>query len=68
MSPKVSPNDPRAPAQSALLWRLLQATASAVQATRQGRSLTAQLENVSQDLRWLYAGAMKMHLTLFIHW
>ena len=51
MSPKVSPNDPRAPAQSALLWRLLQATASAVQATRQGRSLTAQLENVSQDLR-----------------
>lgn len=37
--------------QSPPLWRLLQATAAAVQATRQGRSLTAQLEGVSQDLR-----------------
>ncbi len=37
--------------QSPPLWRLLQATAAAVQATRQGRSLTAQLESVSQDLR-----------------
>ena len=33
------------------LWRLLQATAAAVQATRQGRSLTAQLESVPQELR-----------------
>jgi 16S rRNA (cytosine967-C5)-methyltransferase len=33
------------------LWRLLQATAAAVQATREGRSLTAQLENVTQALR-----------------
>ncbi len=33
------------------LWRLLQATAAVVQATRQGRSLTAQLERVPQDLR-----------------
>jgi len=37
--------------QSAALWRLLQATAAAVQATRQGRSLTAQLESVPADLR-----------------
>lgn len=37
--------------QSAPLWRLLQATASAVQAMRQGQSLTAQLERVPQDLR-----------------
>jgi 16S rRNA (cytosine967-C5)-methyltransferase len=33
------------------LWRLLQATAGAVQATRQGRSLTAQLESVPHELR-----------------
>ena len=33
------------------LWRLLQATAAAVQALRAGRSLTAQLEGVSADLR-----------------
>ncbi|OYU30869.1 MAG: 16S rRNA (cytosine(967)-C(5))-methyltransferase [Comamonadaceae bacterium PBBC2] len=36
---------------SAPLWRLLQATASAVQATRQGQSLTAQLERVPHELR-----------------
>lgn len=39
------------PGQSPPLWRLLQATASAVQATRQGRSLTAQLESVPHELR-----------------
>ena len=33
------------------MWRLLQATAIAVQATRQGQSLTAQLERVPQALR-----------------
>ncbi len=33
------------------LWRLLQACAQAVQAVRAGRSLTAQLESVSTDLR-----------------
>jgi 16S rRNA (cytosine967-C5)-methyltransferase len=33
------------------LWRLLQATAAAVQAIRQGRSLTAQLDSVSHALR-----------------
>ena len=37
--------------QSAPLWRLLQATAAAVQATRQGRSLTAQLESLPAELR-----------------
>jgi 16S rRNA (cytosine967-C5)-methyltransferase len=37
--------------QSPPLWRLLQATAGAVQATRQGRSLTAQLESVAHELR-----------------
>lgn len=37
--------------QSPPLWRLLQATAAAVQATRQGRSLTAQLESVPHELR-----------------
>lgn len=37
--------------QSPPLWQLLQATASAVQAIRQGRSLTAQLESVSPALR-----------------
>jgi 16S rRNA (cytosine967-C5)-methyltransferase len=37
--------------QSAPLWQLLQATAAAVQATRQGRSLTAQLDSVPTDLR-----------------
>ena len=42
---------PLSPSQSAPLWRLLQATAAAVQATRQGRSLTAQLESVSAELR-----------------
>lgn len=36
---------------SAPLWRLLQATAGAVQATRQGQSLTAQLERVPHELR-----------------
>jgi 16S rRNA (cytosine967-C5)-methyltransferase len=36
---------------SAPLWRLMQATASAVQATRQGQSLTAQLERVPHELR-----------------
>ncbi|PUE06412.1 16S rRNA (cytosine(967)-C(5))-methyltransferase [Limnohabitans sp. T6-5] len=33
------------------LWRLLQATAAAVQAVRAGRSLTAQLQSVPQSLR-----------------
>ncbi len=42
---------PTSPGQSAPLWRLLQATAAAVQATRQGQSLTAQLERVPQALR-----------------
>ncbi len=37
--------------QSPALWQLLQATAAAVQATQQGRSLTAQLEAVSRGLR-----------------
>lgn len=37
--------------QSAPLWRLLQATAGAVQATRQGQSLTAYLDRVPKDLR-----------------
>jgi 16S rRNA (cytosine967-C5)-methyltransferase len=37
--------------QSPPLWRLMQATAAAVQATRQGRSLTAQLESVPHELR-----------------
>lgn len=37
--------------QSAPLWRLLQSTAAAVQATRQGRSLTVQLESVPAELR-----------------
>lgn len=36
---------------SAPLWQLLQATASAVQATRQGRSLTAQMESIQPALR-----------------
>ncbi len=39
------------PGQAPPLWRLLQATAVAVQATRQGRSLTAQLESVPHELR-----------------
>ena len=51
MTTHVPSKDPRASAQSAPLWRLLQGTAAAVQATRQGRSLTAQLESVSQELR-----------------
>ena len=51
MTPNVPSQVTRAPAQSAPLWRLLQATAAAVQATRQGRSLTAQIESVSQELR-----------------
>ena len=47
-----SPQHPSTqPGQSAPLWRLLQATAAAVQATRQGQSLTAQLERVPQALR-----------------
>lgn len=47
-----SPQHPTTqPGQSAPLWRLLQATAAAVQATRQGQSLTAQLERVPQALR-----------------
>jgi 16S rRNA (cytosine967-C5)-methyltransferase len=51
MTTHVPSKEPRASAQSAPLWRLLQATAAAVQATRQGRSLTAQLESVSKELR-----------------
>ena len=42
---------PTSPGQSAPLWRLLQATAAAVHATRQGQALTAQLERVPQALR-----------------
>jgi len=42
---------PTSPTQSAPLWRLLQATATAIQATRQGRSLTTQLESVPAELR-----------------
>lgn len=38
-------------APSVPLWRLLQATAAAVQAVRGGRSLTAQLDAVPRDLR-----------------
>ena len=37
--------------QSPPLWRLMQATAAAVLAMRQGRSLTAQLESVPHELR-----------------
>ena len=48
MTPSTPPTQPGL---SAPLWRLLQATASAVQATRQGQSLTAQLERVPQALR-----------------
>lgn len=44
------PDEP-ATGQSAPLWQLLQATASAVQAVRAGRSLTAQIETVAQALR-----------------
>ncbi|WP_416559632.1 16S rRNA (cytosine(967)-C(5))-methyltransferase RsmB [Limnohabitans sp. yimb22184] len=51
MTPHALPQEPRASAQSAPLWRLLQATAAAVQATRQGRSLTAQLDHVPHELR-----------------
>ncbi len=51
MSPHIPSQDSRNSPQSAPLWRLLQATATAVQATRQGRSLTAQLESVVHDLR-----------------
>ncbi|MGV0986493.1 MAG: 16S rRNA (cytosine(967)-C(5))-methyltransferase RsmB [Limnohabitans sp.] len=48
----MTPSSPSSqPGLSAPLWRLLQATASAVQATRQGQSLTAQLERVPQALR-----------------
>jgi 16S rRNA (cytosine967-C5)-methyltransferase len=50
MTSKTSNATPAA-GQSAPLWRLLQATASAVQAVRQGQSLTAQLERVPQELR-----------------
>ncbi len=50
MNPQASPA-PTAAGQSAPLWRLLQATASAVQAMRQGQSLTAQLEKIPHDLR-----------------
>lgn len=44
------PDEP-ATGQSAPLWQLLQATSSAVQAVRAGRSLTAQIETVAQALR-----------------
>jgi len=37
--------------QTAPLWRLLQASAQAVQAVRAGRSLTAQIDSVPADLR-----------------
>lgn len=42
---------PTATGQSAPLWRLLQASAAAVLALRQGRSLTAYLEGVAPELR-----------------
>ena len=42
---------PAVQGQSPPLWRLLQATAAAVQAMRQGRSLTAQLDTVPAELR-----------------
>lgn len=42
---------PFAAGQSAPLWRLLQATATVVQAVRAGRSLTTELENVPGELR-----------------
>ena len=42
---------PASSGQSPPLWRLMQATAAAVQAMRQGRSLTAQLESVPHELR-----------------
>lgn len=51
MTPHALSQDSRSSAQSAPLWRLLQGTAMAVQATRQGRSLTVQLESVAHDLR-----------------
>ncbi|WP_090140239.1 16S rRNA (cytosine(967)-C(5))-methyltransferase RsmB [Limnohabitans sp. DM1] len=47
-----TPADTRSSSASSVpLWRLLQATASAVQAVRAGRSLTAQLQSVPQVLR-----------------
>lgn len=51
MTQNVQTNGVTLTGQSPPLWRLLQATAGAVQATRQGRSLTAQLESVPQELR-----------------
>lgn len=51
MTPTDKSNAAPMPGQSPPLWRLLQATAAAVQATRQGKSLTAQLESVSSELR-----------------
>ena len=51
MSPSSTLVDDSAKGQSAPLWRLLQATAAAVQAVRAGRSLTAQIETVAHDLR-----------------
>ncbi len=49
--PRNAPSSSSSPAQSAPLWRLFQATAGAVQALRSGRSLTAQLDSVPNDLR-----------------
>ena len=46
-----APSAATAAGQSAPLWRLLQATASAVQAIRQGQSLTALLEKMPHELR-----------------
>jgi len=51
MSPSSTLVDDSTKGQSAPLWRLLQATAAAVQAVRAGRSLTAQIETVAHDLR-----------------
>ena len=48
---RVTVSESRVTGQSAPLWRLLQATASVVQAVRAGRSLTAELENVPGEIR-----------------
>ncbi len=51
MTPNTPSKDSGTSVQSAPLWCLLQATAAAVQATRHGRSLTAQLDSVPHELR-----------------
>jgi 16S rRNA (cytosine967-C5)-methyltransferase len=51
MKPHDAIHAPAMQGQSPPLWRLLQATAAAVQAVRQGRSLTAHLVSVPAELR-----------------